>query len=136
MRIVLISIVLIFAILGGSYFFKQRKATLDKEIVKTLQRQTNTLIGWVQNININESTIIIRRKKLKPFMPKRETIHVGLNTEIFLAEKNIKLLELQQGWPIKIFYKGNAIKKNIYFAEKIEVMVKEQKNPSNNLKGH
>ena len=133
MKIILkLGLALIFVGLGVvAYQFvntpdKAKNSQVDKKALDILAQQKNTLVGWVQNINLKEKTILIRRKKLKPFMPKRETIKITDSTQLKYQEKDIELKEFQRGWPVRITYWGDQVAKGSYLATTIEVVVKDK----------
>ena len=103
------------------FFFSEKSKTPDPEIIKTLSQQNDTLSGWVQNISVKENLLVLRRKKLKPFMPKRDFIRLTKDTVSIYNNKIIQLEEFQKGWPIKVHFKGNSIQNGEYIADKIEV---------------
>ncbi|MCB0391602.1 MAG: hypothetical protein KDD58_09930 [Bdellovibrionales bacterium] len=123
MKNIFIVIVASFVVIAGlvTFFSKENHREPDPQIIKTLSQQNDTLSGWVQNINLKENFLVLRRKKLKPFMPKRDIVRITTETIITYNDKKIELKNFQEGWPVKIYFKGSNIQNGEYIADKIEV---------------
>lgn len=109
----------------GLYQWRQpRLKEPSAEVLAKLAEQSNQISGWLQHIDMSERVLTLRRKKLRPFMPKREQILVLDTTTLFLGEKKITLDDLKQGMPVVIHYRGDKIENGRYVAEKIVVETK------------